>query len=115
MLDAQSLKPDPFSQRLQEALNRVPKQAAAPAEPPPPADEVSERLRRALKAARVNGGGSAADAGASSSGAANASAAAADPALQTVIESWPELPAFVKSFIVNMVQANRSRDRQATA
>ncbi len=135
MCDSMSDKQDAFRRRLRDALQRVPRAGcgaagggggapaaggdgsegdAAAKDLGTPRDEFEERLMRAVERTRgadgSGDGGSQRPAVAGQGGGAAQSSGSSGEAsddLRLVVESWPELPPFVKSFIVTMVQANR--------
>lgn len=124
MCDPMFDEKDPFRRRLRDALQRTPRANGTE----PPASEVSEaggglreprdafgdRLMRAVEQTRgTEAGGEGSPRPAVNGPAAGrrdkpgGSGGEASNDLRLVVESWAELPPFVKSFIVTMVQANR--------
>lgn len=102
--------PDLFSARLRRALERAATREApleSPAAPADGRDEFSDRLSRALE--RAQGRSPACQVDAAESQPPAAQPHELDPELRTVVESWPQLPGFVKSFIVTMVKANKDK------
>ena len=116
---------DPFRRRLKDALERVPRangmeqpaaeMSEAANRVSAPRDEFGDRLMRAVERTRgAVGNGEPASQRPAIAGQAAGRAAEhgerdveASDDLRLVVQSWPELPPFVKSFIVTMVQANR--------
>jgi hypothetical protein len=96
---------DEFQRRLAESLNRVRSRPAVtePDGSPSAADEFEERLRRAVAASGRDGR---IEEKVANDTRGPTRLDGLPPDLQTVVECWPQLPGFVRAFILNMVYAN---------